>query len=327
MPDRKRSKMDAHTISKDLMVEDHSINELIGSAFQQTRQGRFIADKIIVTCLSLCAMCVLFFLYSILWHLLSQGISSLNLEFLTHLPKPVGEDGGGMANAIVGSLILLGIAVLVGVPIGLGSGIYLSEYANQRFAQIVRFVTDVMNGIPSIVYGIFAYTVFVVPLKSFSAFSGGIALGIMMIPMITRTTESFIRMVPVHLREAGLALGTPKWRVIVDIVVPSSLGGIVTGIMVSLARVAGETAPLLFTAFGNRFWHSSLFQPIAALPLQIFSYAISPFDDWHRQAWAGALVLIMIVFIMNFSAVYFVSRQNQFITGKITNKRMRGMKN
>ena len=289
-------------------------------AYARSRRRRFAVDKLIVFLLTLCSLSVLISLFSIVGHLLIQGASSLNREFLTHLPKPVGEPGGGMANAIAGSLILLGIAFAIGVPVGVGAGIFLSEYAGGRYASVVRFVTDVMNGIPSIVYGIFAYTVFVLPFKSFSALSGGIALGMMMIPMITRTTEGFVRMVPVHLREAGLALGAPKWKVIADIVISSSIAGIVTGIMVALARVAGETAPLLFTAFGNRFWHSSLLQPIAALPLQIFSYAISPFDDWHRQAWAGALVLIGIVFMMNLSANYFVFRRDRFLFGKSSDK-------
>lgn len=286
-----------------------SSQEYILRSFQRTRARRYIVDKLAVYALSLCAILVMCSLFSILFHLISHGIKSVNLEFFTHLPKPVGEVGGGMANAIVGTLILLGIAIAVGVPIGLGAGLYLSEYAHNRFALVVRFMTDVMNGVPSIVYGIFAYAVFVLPMKSFSALSGGIALGIMMIPMITRTTEGFVRMVPNNLREAGLALGAPKWRVIFDIVMPSALGGIVTGIMISLARVAGETAPLLFTAFGNSFWHSSLMQPIAALPLQIFAYAISPFDDWHRQAWAGALILIGMIFIINLLSSYFVMRQ------------------
>ena len=290
-------------------VSNVTNQEYIRQSFKRTRSRRFIIDKLAVYALSVCAILVMWSLFSILFHLISHGIKSINLEFITHLPMPVGEVGGGMANAIVGTLILLGIAIAVGVPIGLGAGLYLNEYADNRFALVVRFMTDVMNGVPSIVYGIFAYTVFVLPLKSFSALSGGVALGIMMIPMITRTTEGFVKMVPNTLREAGLALGAPKWRVIFDIVFPSALGGIVTGIMISLARVAGETAPLLFTAFGNSFWHSSLMQPIAALPLQIFSYAISPFDDWHRQAWAGALILIGIIFVINLLSSYFVTRQ------------------
>ncbi len=284
--------------------------------FNKSRPARFWLDRSAVYFLSCCAAIVLLPLFSILYDLLSQGFSALNGDFFTKLPKPVGEPGGGMANAIVGTLILLGIALCVGVPVGLANGLYLSEYANSRFANVIRFITDVMNGIPSIVYGIFAYTMFVVPTKSFSALSGGAALGVMMIPIITRTTEQFIRMVPASLREAGMALGIPRWRVSIDIVLQTASGGILTGIMVALARVAGETAPLLFTAFGNRFWHGSLMEPIAALPIQIFAYAISPFDDWHRQAWAGALVLIALVFIANLLAGYFVARQARILSPK-----------
>jgi phosphate transport system permease protein len=295
---------------------DAQVASDLARQFKKTRNARLWMDRLAVYLLSLCAILVLLPLFSILGDLITQGFSALNLDFFTKLPKPVGEPGGGMANAIVGTLILLGIALCVGVPIGLGTGIYLNEYANSRFAYAIRFITDVMNGIPSIVYGIFAYTLFVVPLKSFSAFSGGAALGIMMIPIVTRTTEDFTRMVPNTLREAGLALGAPRWRVITDIVLPTAGGGIITGIMVALARVAGETAPLLFTAFGNRFWHSSLTEPIAALPLQIFAYAISPFNDWHRQAWAGALVLIFIVFVVNILSSYFVERQSKILSPK-----------
>ncbi len=302
--------------TKTVVWSESETSGYLAQLFRQTRQKRYWIDKIIVYLLTACSVLVLLPLLSILTHLISQGISAINVDFFTKLPKPVGEHGGGMANAIVGTLILLGIAMGVGVPIGLGAGIYLSEYANHRFAMVIRFVNDVMNGIPSIVYGIFAYVVFVLPFKSFSALSGGAALGIMMIPIVTRTTEEFIRLVPNTLREAGLALGVPRWRVITDIVLQTAKGGIITGIMVALARVAGETAPLLFTAFGNRFWHSSLMEPIAALSLQIFSYAISPFDDWHRQAWAGALVLIAIVFIVNILAQYFVRRQARLLSPK-----------
>lgn len=283
-------------------------------AFERTRARRYWVDKGAVYLLSLCALLVLLPLFSILSDLLRQGFSSLNWDFFTKLPKPVGESGGGMANAIMGTLILLVLALCVGVPVGMGTGIYISEYAHSRFAYVIRFITDIMNGIPSIVYGIFAYTLFVLPMKSFSAYSGGFALGIIMIPIITRTTEQFIRMVPPQLREAGMALGVPQWRVTTDIVLQTAKGGIITGIMVALSRVAGETAPLLFTAFGNRFWHSDLGQPIAALPMQIFAYAISPFDDWHSQAWAGALVLIAIVFIVNLLASYFVDRQAKVLS-------------
>jgi len=292
------------------------MKDIIRASFERTRLRRAIWDKAMVYILLLCAIGVLFILFNILTHLFIQGVTSLNLDFFIHLPKPVGEKGGGMANGIVGTLTLLVLAIVVGVPIGLGSGVYLSEYANSKFAHVVRFMADVMNGIPSIVYGIFAYIVCVRPMHGFSAYSGGFALGIMMIPMITRTSEQFVRMVPSQLREAGLALGVPKWRVTVDIVVPAALAGITTGIMVSLARVAGETAPLLFTAFGNSYWQHSLSQPIAALPLQVFNYAISPFDDWHRQAWAGAMVLILMVLVINGWSQFYVMRRNRWSTGK-----------
>ncbi len=291
-------------------MNETAVQERIVSSFRATRGRRRTANIVFFIAVTFCAFTVLLPLFSILSHLLTQGLRSINVDFLIRLPKPVGEPGGGMANAIVGSLILLCIAVLVGVPIGLGAGIYMSEYASSRFASMVRFVTDVMNGIPSIVYGMFAYAVFVLPMRSFSALSGGAALGIMMVPIVTRTTEEFVGAVPQSLREAGLALGAPKWRVTLDIVLTSAMSGIVTGIMVALARVAGETAPLLFTAFGNHFWHSSLTEPIAALPLQIFAYAISPFDDWHRQAWAGALVLISIIFVVNLFANRYAIRQS-----------------
>jgi phosphate transport system permease protein len=292
------------------------MKDIIHTSFERTRLRRAIWDNAMVYVLSLCAIGILVILFIILAHLFIQGITSLNLGFFIHLPKPVGETGGGMANAIVGTFTLLGLAICVGVPIGLGAGVYLSEYADLKFARVVRFMADVMNGIPSIVYGIFAYIVCVLPMKSFSALSGGFALGIMMIPMITRTSEQFVRMVPHQLREAALALGVPKWRVTLDIVVPAALAGITTGIMVSLARVAGETAPLLFTAFGNHYWQRSLTEPIAALPLQIFSYAISPFDDWHRQAWAGAIVLILMVLMINGWAQFYVMRRNRWAAGK-----------
>jgi phosphate transport system permease protein len=292
------------------------MKDMVQKAFDRTRLQREIWDKAMVAVLFLCAISVLLILFNILWHLIVQGFSSLSMDFFTHLPKAVGEQGGGMANAIIGTLVLLVLAICVGVPLGLGAGVYLSEYADQRFARTVRFMTDVMNGIPSIVFGIFAYTLCVLPMKTFSALSGGFALGLMMIPMITRTSEQFVKMIPNQLREAGLALGIPQWRVIVDIILPSAIGGIMTGIMVALARVAGETAPLLFTAFGNRYYSHSLTQPIAALPLQIFDYAISPFDDWHRQAWAGAVVLIIMIFLINIWAQYFVASRKRWAAGK-----------
>ena len=234
--------------------------------------------------------------------LIYQGSTALNVDFFLHLPKPVGEVGGGMANAIVGSLILIGLAACVGVPVGILGGLYLAESRDRRLPWVVRFLADVLNGVPSIVIGIFVYAVVVRPLRHFSALAGGVALGVIMIPIVLRTTEELVRLVPASLREAGLALGVPQWKVMLRIVVPTAGAGIVTGVMVAVARIAGETAPLLFTAFGNRFWHHGLDQPIAALPLQIFAYAIAPYDDWHRQAWAGALILISIVFVVSLLA-------------------------
>jgi phosphate transport system permease protein len=234
--------------------------------------------------------------------LVYQGSTALNVDFFVHLPKPVGEVGGGMANAIVGSLILIGLAACLGVPLGVLGGIYLAESRDRRLPWVVRFLADVLNGVPSIVIGIFVYTLVVRPMRHFSALAGGIALGVIMIPIVLRTTEELVRLVPASLREAGLALGVAQWKVLLRIVVPTAGAGIVTGVMVAVARIAGETAPLLFTAFGNRFWHHGLDEPIAALPLQIFAYAIAPYDDWHRQAWAGALVLILIVFVVSLLA-------------------------
>jgi len=240
----------------------------------------------------------------ILFHLLRKGAASLSLTFFTSMPKPVGEAGGGMANAIVGTLTLIGIACLIGLPIGIGAGIYLSEKRSTPLAHSVRFLSDVLNGLPSIVMGIFAWEFLVRPAGHFSALAGGTALAAMMIPLVTRTTEEMLRVVPISLREAALALGYPRWRTSISVVVRTALAGIATGALVAVARIAGETAPLLFTAFGNQFWSTSLREPIAALPLQIFTYAISPYDEWHAQAWAGALVLISIVLVISLAARY-----------------------
>jgi len=248
-------------------------------------------------------------LLAVLGYVIVQGAGGLNLDFLTNTPRPVGDSGGGMANAIVGTLILVGIAVVVGLPVGIGAGIYLAEYGRGRLATVVRFVADVLTGVPSITIGLFAYALLVVPLKSFSAFAGGFALGVIMLPVVTRTTEESVRLVPASLREAALALGVPRWKVIARIALPTALSGIVTGALLAVARVAGETAPLLFTAFGNQFWSWSLRQPIAALPLQIFVYAISPYDDWHRQAWAGSLVLVGLVLLLSIGMRLVVRRQ------------------
>ncbi|HKH94721.1 MAG TPA: phosphate ABC transporter permease PstA [Gemmatimonadaceae bacterium] len=241
-------------------------------------------------------------LIAILLYLLKQGASALSLDFFTNMPKPVGDPGGGMANAIVGTLILIAIASAVGLPVGIGAGLYLAERRGTRLANLVRFLADVLNGLPSIVMGIFAWQFLVRPFGHFSALAGGVAIGAMMIPLVTRTTEEMVRTVPQALREAALALGYPRWRTSLQIVLRTALGGIVTGVLVAVARVAGETAPLLFTAFGNQFWSTKVNQPIAALPLQVFTYAISPYDEWHAQAWAGALVLIGLVLVISILA-------------------------
>lgn len=238
----------------------------------------------------------------ILVHLLREGTRYIGFDFFTQMPKPIGETGGGMANAIVGTLLLISVASAIGLPIGIGAGLFLAERRGSLFATVVRFLSDVLNGLPSIVMGIFAWEFLVRPLGHFSAVAGGIALGAMMIPLVTRTTEEMIRLVPVSLREAALALGYTRWRTSLTIILRTALPGIVTGALVAVARIAGETAPLLFTALGNQFWSTSLGQPIAALPLQIFTYAISPYDTAHGQAWAGALVLILVVLVISLLA-------------------------
>ena len=237
-------------------------------------------------------------LVAIFIYLLYKGASSLNLAFFTQVPKPVGEAGGGMANAIFGSGLLLAIGSVLGVPVGIAAGIFLAEYGRgSKLANIVRFTADVLNGVPSIVMGISVYSLIVLPQKHFSAFAGGVALGIMMIPTITRTTEEMLLMVPHSVREAALGLGVPAWRAVLSITLRTASPGVITGCMLAFARVAGETAPLLFTALGNQFWSANLNEPIAALPLQIYVYAISPYDEWHRLAWAGALVLIVLIMV------------------------------
>ena len=232
-------------------------------------------------------------------YLLINGAGSVNWDFFTKLPAPVGAVGGGMVNAIVGSLILLALAGVIGIPVGVLGGVYLAEYGSARLTALLRFLADVLNGVPSITWGVVVYGLIVLRFKGFSAYAGGLALALIMIPLILRTTEEVILLVPNGYREASLALGVSRWKTIVHIVMKTASKGIITGILLALARVGGETAPLLFTAFGNRFWNHDLSQPIAALPLQVFTYAISPYDDWHRQAWAGALVLVTGVFCVN----------------------------
>ena len=235
----------------------------------------------------------------VFFYLLVNGAGSVNWDFFTKLPAPVGAVGGGMANAIVGSLELLALAGVIGIPIGVLGGVYLAEYGSARINSVLRFLADVLNGIPSITWGIVVYGLVVLRFKGFSGYAGGLALSLIMIPLILRTTEEVVLLVPNGYREAALALGVSRWKTIVHIVMKTASRGIITGILLALARVGGETAPLLFTAFGNRFWNHDVSQPIAALPLQIFTYAISPYDDWHRQAWAGALVLVTGVFCVN----------------------------
>jgi len=235
----------------------------------------------------------------ILLYLLKKGASALEWGFLFHNPKPVGEPGGGFANAIVGTLVLIGLASILAIPVGVIAGLYVAEYRGSRFASAVRFAADGLNGVPSIVVGIFAYSVAVLPVRRFSALAGGFALGVMMIPIIARTTEELLRLVPESFRDGALALGATRAKAAWSVVLPAALPGILTGILVALARVAGETAPLLFTAFGNRFFSTRLDQPIAALTVQIYTYAVSPYEDWHRQAWAGAFLLVVVVFVLS----------------------------
>ena len=252
-------------------------------------------------------------LVAIFGYLLFRGLGSLDWAFLTRTPKPVGEAGGGMANAIVGSGFILGIASIIGVPFGIGAGIYLAEFGRNRLGSVIRFTADVLNGVPSIVIGIVAFSIVVIYQKHFSALAGGVALAIMMVPTICRTTEEMLLLVPQALREAAYGLGVPRWRTTLSITLRTATSGVITGVMLAFARVAGETAPLLFTAFGNTFWNLRYDQPTAALPLQIYVYANSPYDDWHRQAWAGSLVLIILI-VSAVSAVRYVVRRGTFGT-------------
>jgi phosphate transport system permease protein len=257
----------------------------------------------------LCALVTVSALFVILGCLAWKGATSLHWSFFTNLPAPVGESGGGIANAIVGTGKLLLLAALVGIPVGLLGAVYLAEFAGTTSAFIVRYATDLLNGVPSIVIGIFAYTIVVIPMHHFSALAGGFALGVMMVPIILRSCEEFLRAVPRSLREGAMAVGASKWKTIATVVVPAASSGILTAILLSLARVAGETAPLVFTAFGNQFWPHGLNQPTAALPVVIYNYALSPYDDWHRQAWAAGLVLILLVVVTNLLTRLLLQRQ------------------
>ncbi|HXJ45397.1 MAG TPA: phosphate ABC transporter permease PstA [Candidatus Dormibacteraeota bacterium] len=271
------------------------------------RWRKFVSGTML-TLTGVCAAVAVSVLFFILGYLVYHGGSSINWNFFTKLPAPVGENGGGMANAIVGSAKLLLLASLFGVPVGFFGGIYLAEFSNSSIAFVVRYAADLLNGVPSIVIGIFAYALVVLPFKHFSTLAGAFALGVMMIPITLRSTEEFLHAVPRALREGSMALGASRWRTIMSVVVPAAYRGIMTAILLALARVAGETAPLLFTAFGNRYWSPGVSQPTASLPVMIFTYAISPYDDWHRQAWAAGLVLLALILIVNIFARAILSR-------------------
>ncbi len=272
---------------------------------------RRVTDHVMTGVAVLTVILVLVPLFAVFAYVVYRGIGSINWAFLTQTPKPVGEVGGGMANAIVGSGLMLALASIIGVPLGVGAGIYLAEYGRNRLGDSIRFTADVLSGVPSIVIGIVAYSIVVLSQKHFSALAGGVALAMMMIPTITRTTEEMLLLVPQALREAAYGLGVPRWRTTLSITLRTATSGVITGIMLAFARVAGETAPLLFTALGNQFWNLKINQPTAALPLQIYSYALSPYDDWHRQAWAGALVLIILI-VTSVAAVRFAVRRGTF---------------
>ena len=273
-----------------------------------SRRWRKLVSRLVEILCAAAILLALLPLALILFYVIKEGFGALNLAFFTQLPKPVGEAGGGMANAIVGTLILIGLAALFAVPVGCICGIHLAEYPRSKFSSAARFAADVLNGVPSIVVGIFAYGIVVLPVKRFSAIAGGVALGMLMLPVVIRTTEELLRLVPAGLREGALALGATRSRAVFTVIVPAALPGILTGILVALARVAGETAPLLFTSFNNRFWSASLTQPIASLTVQVFTYAIAPYDDWHRQAWAGAFLLVMIILSLSIIARFAVRR-------------------
>ncbi len=258
-----------------------------------------------------CALLVVLPLILVFFYLLKMGFSSLNWNFFTKLPKPAGEEGGGMANAIVGTLELMGLALVMGVPFGIMGGIYLSEYGGEKINSCIRFGADVLNGVPSIVWGLVGYALVVMPMGGYSALSGGIALAFIMIPMVLRTTEEVLVLVPNSYREAAMALGIPRWKITTSIILRTAFKGLVTGVLLSLGRIAGETAPILFTALGSTDWNHSLKEPLAALPIQIYYYAISPFDDQNRQAWAGALVLILLVFLLSASVRILSSRRSK----------------
>jgi phosphate transport system permease protein len=295
-------------------VASRSYRDELAASTARTLGRRRMMNYVMVALTYASAIVATLPLIFILVYLLRAGATSVNWNFFTKMPAPTGETGGGMANAIVGTGMVVLLASVVGLPVGIGAGLFLAENRGTKLASAVRFLSDVLNGLPSIVLGIFAWQLLVRPFKHFSALAGGIALGAMMIPLVTRATEEMIGLVPVSMREAALALGYTKWRTSLSVVLRTALPGIVTGALVAVARIAGETAPLIFTAFGNQFWSVSPTQPIAALPLQIYTYAISPYDDWHAQAWAGALVLLGLVLVISLAA-RFATRSRFGIAG------------
>lgn len=266
---------------------------------RSVRIWRAALNKIVLGACVLAAGLVVLPLVLIVGYLVANGLAGLNFAFFTHMPKPVGETGGGMANAIVGTLLVVGVAAAMALPLGIAAGVYLAEYGRGKFASLVRYTTDVLSGVPSIVVGVVAYGLVVVPMGRFSGFAGSVALTILMLPPIIRATEEMVRLVPQSYRQAALALGAPRWKTTQQIVLPAARAGIVTASMLAVARAAGETAPLLFTALGNRFWSLSMDQPIATLPVFIYDYAKAPYTDWNRQAWTGALVLVLLVTLIS----------------------------
>src|SRR4051812_15600024 len=271
---------------------------------------RKFIDKAVVVFCAASTLVVLLILFLILGYILKNGITSLSIDFFTKLPRPVGETGGGMANAILGSAVMVTMAVLIALPIGIGAAIYLAEFGSGKIANMVRFFTDILAGVPSIVIGIFVYSLVVLPMKRFSAIAGAIALALIMLPIIIRSVEEAIKLVPYSLREAGLALGAPRWRVTIDIVLAAAKKPIASAVLLAIARIAGETAPLLFTALGNNYFVTVLDRPMASMPVQIYTFAVSPYDDWHRQAWAATFVLVAFILTINLMVRFFMREKN-----------------
>jgi phosphate transport system permease protein len=294
-------------VERDAQDERHSEGHLMANT--AAGNGRRRATNTVMTTLTaLCAFVAVTILLLILGYIAYRGLTSINLTFLTDTPRPVGE-GGGIGNAITGTFVLLLLACLFGLPVGISAGVYLAEFGDNWFGSVVRFLADTLTGVPSIVVGVFVYALIVEPQKHFSTLAGGVALGIIMIPIVTRTTEEMIRLVPNSLREGALALGAPQWRVTTGVILPAAASGIATGVMLAVARVAGETAPLLFTAFGSRFFNWHLDQPMASLTVQIFNYAVSPYDEWHAQAWAATLVLMTMIVLINITVRFFTRKK------------------